>query len=136
MTTFGRSIRRHFLLERGITFLNHGSLGVTPRVVLAAADRWRRRVEANPDRFMREVLPGALRAAAGHLASFLGADAQDVAFVENASTGMNAVLRSLKLRRGDEILANTHTYNAVHQTIRHVCERTGARLVDAPITIP
>jgi len=136
MIVFGWSMRRRFVLESGITFLNHGSLGATPRVVLAAAERWRRRMEANPDRFMRETLPGALRAAAARLARFLGADAQDVAFVENASTGMNAVLRSLELRRGDEILANTHTYNAVHQTIRHVCERTGARLVDAPITIP
>jgi isopenicillin-N epimerase len=85
---------------------------------------------------VRDVLPGALRAAAGRLARFLHAEAQDVAFVENATAGMNAVLRSLEFRRGDEILATTHTYNAVRQTIREVCRRTGAKLVEARIDLP
>ena len=58
-------IARHWSFAPGITFLNHGSFGAAPRSVLAAADRWRRRMEANPDRFMREILPGELRAAAG-----------------------------------------------------------------------
>jgi isopenicillin-N epimerase len=129
-------MRRRFLLEPGTAFLNHGSFGTAPRTVLAVADRWRRRMEANPDRFMREILPGALRAAAGRLARFLHAEERDVAFVENATSGMNAVLRSLDLRRGDEILATSHIYNAVRQTIREVCRRTGAKLVEARIGLP
>jgi isopenicillin-N epimerase len=129
-------MRRHFFLEPGTAFLNHGSFGAAPRAVLAAAGRWRRRMEANPDRFLHEVLPGALRAAAGRLARFLHARAQDLAFVENATSGMNAVLRSLEFRRGDEILCTTHTYNAVRQTIREVCRRTGAKLVEARIALP
>src|SRR5271154_4955729 len=131
MNPFGRRLRRRFLLEPGVAFLNHGSFGATPRAVLAAATRWRRRMEANPDRFLREELPGALRAAAGRLARFVHAEERDVAFVENATSGMNAVLRSLEFRRGDEILATTHAYNAVKQTIREVCRRSGARLVEA-----
>ena len=118
MTRFGRPLRSRFLLERGTAFLNHGSFGATPRSVLAAAQRWRLRMEANPDRFLRYERPRALRAAAGSLARLVHAKAQDVAFVENATSGMNAVLRSLELRRGDEILATTHVYTAVRQTIR------------------
>lgn len=129
-------MRRRFLLERGTDFLNHGSFGTTPRVVLAAAERWRARMEANPDRFLRHVLPGALRAAAGRLARFLHAQERDVVFVENATSGVNAVLRSLDFRPGDEILATTHTYNAVRQAIREVCRRTGAKLVEASIGLP
>ncbi|MEO8145694.1 MAG: aminotransferase class V-fold PLP-dependent enzyme [Betaproteobacteria bacterium] len=136
MLLFGNPLRRRFLLERGTAFLNHGSFGATPRTVLAAAARWRARMEANPDRFLRYVLPDALRAAAGHLARFLHAREQDVVFVENATSGVNAVLRSLEFRPGDEILANTHTYNAVRQTIREVCRRTGAKLVEAHIELP
>ena len=64
MIALGRPLRRRFLLEPGTAFLNHGSFGATPRAVLAAAQRWRVRMEANPDRFLRYVLPGALRAAA------------------------------------------------------------------------
>ena len=129
MTAFGPALRRRFLLERGTTFLNHGSFGATPRVVLAAAGRWRARMEANPDRFMREVLPGALRGAARSLAAFLHVKAKDLVFVENATAGTNAVLRSLRLQPGDEILSTSHGYPAVRQAIRFVCSRAGARPV-------
>jgi isopenicillin-N epimerase len=136
MTAFGRGLRRQFDLENGTAFLNHGSYGAAPRRVLAAAARWRARMEANPDRFMRLELPRALRAAAGKLAAFLKAQERDLAFVENATTGVNAVLRSIELRPGDEILANSHTYFAVRQAIRECCRRTGARLVEARIELP
>ena len=136
MTAFGPALRRRFLLERGTSFLNHGSFGATPRVVLAAAERWRRRVEANPDRFMREVLPRELRRAAGTLARFLNVAASDIVFVENATSGVNAVLRSLQFRPGDEILSTSHGYNAVRQAIRFVCSRTGAKAVEIDFGLP
>src|SRR5580765_1209792 len=118
MIKFGRPIRRRFLLERGTDFLNHGSFGATPRSVLASAERWRLRMEAHPDRFLRHVRPAALRAAAGNLARFVRAKEQDVVFVENATAGINAIVRSLEFGPGDEILTTTHVYNAVRQTIR------------------
>ncbi|HXR58487.1 MAG TPA: aminotransferase class V-fold PLP-dependent enzyme, partial [Burkholderiales bacterium] len=136
MTAFGPALRRRFLLERGTAFLNHGSFGATPRAVLAVAERWRARMEANPDRFMREVLPRELRKAAGALASFTGVKARDLVFVENATAGVNAVLRSLPLRPGDEILSTTHGYNAVRQAIRFVCSRTGAKSLEIGIGLP
>ena len=136
MIALGRPLRRRFLLETGTAFINHGSFGASPRVVLAAAERWRRRMEANPDRFLRWTLPEALRTAAGKLARFLHARERDLVFVENATAGINAVLRSFEFRRGDEILATTHTYNAVRQTLREACRRSGARMVEAPIALP
>jgi len=136
MTAFGPALRRRFLLERGTSFLNHGSFGATPRVVLAAAERWRARMEANPDRFMRETLPGALRSAAGSLAQFLHVKTKELAFVENATAGVNAVLRSLAFRPGDEILSTSHGYNAVRQAIRFVCSRSGAKSVEIGFGLP
>jgi isopenicillin-N epimerase len=136
MSPLGQAIRRRFFLEPGTAFLNHGSFGTTPRAVLAVAARWRQRMETHPDRFLRDVRPGALRAAAGRLARFLHARPEDVVFVDNATTGVNAVLRSLEFERGDEILVTTHTYNAVRQTLREVCRRTGAKLVEAAIPLP
>ena len=94
MSSFGRSIRRRFFLEPGTAFLNHGSFGTAPRSVVAAAMRWQRRMEANPDRFLREVCPGALRSAAGRLARFLHARPEDLVFVDNATSGLNAVLQA------------------------------------------
>jgi isopenicillin-N epimerase len=136
MIAFGRALRRRFPLEAGTAFVNHGSYGAAPHRVLAAAERWRALMERNPDRFMRQILPGALRAAAARLAALLHAKADDLAFVENATAGVNAVLRSIELRRGDEILATSHTYGAVRQAIRECCRRTGAKLVEAKIGLP
>jgi isopenicillin-N epimerase len=136
MTRFGDSARGAFLLEPGVRFLNHGSFGAPPRVVAEAAERWRRRMEENPDRFMREILPRELRKAAAALAAQVGARSEDLVFVENATAGVNAVLRSLDFEPGDEILTSDHCYGAVRQAIRYVCERTGARRVEAPVPLP
>ncbi|CAN5128399.1 aminotransferase class V-fold PLP-dependent enzyme [soil metagenome] len=132
----GAAIRHEWDLDPDFLTLNHGSYGATPRVVLAEQDRWRKRMEAQPTRFFFLELPGALREAAGHLANFLGAKAEDVAFVPNATTGCNAVLRSLLLQPGDEVLHVSHVYNAVRNTIGHLAEQAGATVVVADIPFP
>jgi isopenicillin-N epimerase len=136
MPEFGRALRRNFRLDAGVDFINHGSFGAAPLEVLDAAERWREQMEANPDHFLRDVLPDALRNAAGELARFIGAAASDLVFAENATAAMNAVLRSLDFKAGDEILINSHSYGAVRQAVRYVCERTGARAVEPRVRIP
>jgi isopenicillin-N epimerase len=117
-------------------FLNHGSFGATPRKVLAAQDRWRLRMERQPLRFFVETLPGALREAAGDLADFIGGEGCDLAFVDNATSGTNAVLRSFPFSPGDEILSTDHSYGAVSRTIEYVARRTGATGVTVAIPFP
>ena len=133
---FGAPMRRRFGLEPGVAFLNHGSFGAVPRAVSAAEARWRARMEANPDAFLRWTLPRALRASAAELARFLRARGEDTVFVENATAGVNAVLRSVRLRPGDEVLATSHVYGAVRQAIREACARSGARAAEARIELP
>jgi len=133
---YGHAIRPLWALDPAITYLNHGGYGATPLCVLAEQDRWRARLEAEPTRFMQRDLPPALKQAAATLAGFLGAEAEDLAFVQNATDGMNAVLRSLELKAGDELLTTTHVYNAVRNAMRHVAERAGARVVEVPLPYP
>jgi isopenicillin-N epimerase len=138
MTTdsLGRAIRHAWRLDPDFVTVNHGSFGATPESVLAEQEMWRRRMEAQPTRFMGTVLPGALRDAANRLAGFLGADGDDIAFVDNATTGCNAVLRSLSLQPDDEVLVLDHGYGAVRHTVRFVTERAGARMTEAVIPFP
>lgn len=136
MNDLSASLRDAFLLEPGIAYLNHGSYGATPRVVLAAAERWRQRLEAQPCRFMGSELAPALRKAAARLAAFLGAAGEDLVFVENATAGANAVLRALDFKPGDELLTTTHVYGAVRKTLQYVAARTGAVLVEAKLPFP
>lgn len=132
----GAAIRGEWRLDPDFLTVNHGSFGATPLCVLAAQDEWRARLEAQPSRFMRQVLPDALRAAAARLATFLGAAGEDLAFVDNATEGCNAVLRSIRFQPGDEILVLSHVYGAVRNTVRYVADRTGARLTEAALPFP
>lgn len=133
---WGAAARAEWTLDPDFVSVNHGAYGATPRAVLAAQDAWRARMEAQPGRFMRAELPAALRAAAARLAEFLGAAADDVAFVANATEGCNAVLRSLAFAPGDEILVLDHGYGAVRNTVRHVAARAGARMTEAAVPYP
>src|SRR5260221_14264635 len=136
MTDFGRPARHLFRLEPGGDFLNHGSFGAPPLQVLADGERWRGRLEANPDHFFREVLPQALRSAADEVARFVRADPAALVFVENATAAINAVLRSLDFKPGDEILLNSQSYGAVRQAVRYVCERSGAQAAEPLLSLP
>jgi isopenicillin-N epimerase len=105
--------------------------------VLAAQETLRGEMERQPVQFLsRAALQPRLRAAAGQLAAFLGAAGEDLVFVDNATTGVNAVLRSFALRPGDEVLITDHTYPAVRNAVRFVCSRAGARMVEARLPFP
>jgi isopenicillin-N epimerase len=128
--------RADWPLDPEIAYLNHGGYGVTPKPALAAQEDWRRRVERNPTGFMVRELPAALRQAAGAVAAAVGAAAADLVFVENATSGINAVLRSLRLGAGDEILITSLAYPAVLKAARFVCEAAGASLIEVQILLP
>ncbi|HLJ65509.1 MAG TPA: aminotransferase class V-fold PLP-dependent enzyme [Stellaceae bacterium] len=123
-------------LDPAVTYLNHGGYGVCPRPVLAAQAEWRAQIERNPTGFMTRILPRALREAAAMIAATLGARGEDLVFIDNATTGCNAVLASLDLRAGDEILLTSLGYGAIAKAARHWAARAGARVVEAEIPVP
>jgi len=126
----------HWSLDPQVTFLNHGSFGATPIPVLEAQRAWRTRLESEPVRFMVEQLEPAMDDARAALGGFVGADPDDLAFVGNATTGVNTVLRSLQLQSGDELLTIDHEYNAVRNAMQFAAERAGASVVTAAVPFP
>uniref|UniRef100_K3WWR9 Aminotransferase class V domain-containing protein n=1 Tax=Globisporangium ultimum (strain ATCC 200006 / CBS 805.95 / DAOM BR144) TaxID=431595 RepID=K3WWR9_GLOUD len=117
----GSECRGLFNLEPNAIFLNHNAYGTAAKLVLQAQAHFVNQMEMNPDRFVRREAPRLLRQAAEKLAEFLHAEPEDVVFVTNATTGMNAVLQSLDLQEGDEVLCLNLTYPAVLNTLRHLC---------------
>ena len=129
-------LREEFLLDPEVTFLNHGSFGACPRPVLERYQAWQRELEREPVRFLARRLPELLDGARSRLAAYVGAAADDLALVPNATTGVNLAARSLDLRPGDEVLATSLEYGACDLAWRWLCDRTGARYVRAEVTLP
>jgi len=142
--TFGHACRALWPLDPDVTYLNHGTVGVVPRRVLEAQQRLRDEIEREPSRFLLRELADTrqrprrgmprMRTAAAAVARFVGARADDLVFVDNATTGVNAVVRSLTFAPGDEILLTDHTYGAVAKTAAYIARRTGAvvRVAELP----
>jgi isopenicillin-N epimerase len=137
---------QHWSLDPAIAYLNHGTVGVPPRRVLAAQRAICDEIERQPARFLiRELadveqfamrMPPRMRTAAAAVAAFVRADQKDLAFVDNATTGCNAVLRSATFAPGDEILVTDHGYGAVTKTAEYVASRSGASVRTVLLPFP
>jgi isopenicillin-N epimerase len=123
-------------LDPSVSYLNHGSFGACPTAVLAIQTALRQEMEREPVDFLAATLPARLDAARQTLAAFLSADPADLVFVPNATSGVNAVLRSLSFDPGDEILLTNHSYAACRKTVEFVAKTTGARVVVADLAFP
>lgn len=124
------------MVDPEVIFLNHGAFGGCPRRVLECQSEWRARIERQPLQFLGRDLEGHLDAARESLAQFVGADPSNLVFVPNATTGVNTVLRSLKLQPGDELLVTDQEYNACRNALNFVAETQGAQVVVAKVPFP
>ena len=127
---------KHWSLEQSRLFLNHGSFGACPDFVIAEQRKWQELMEQEPVRFFEELMPGLLQSSRQALGKFLHCSPEDLAFVSNATSGVNTVLRSLQFERGDEILVPNHAYQACRNSIDFVARRWGAKVVEVNIPFP
>jgi isopenicillin-N epimerase len=132
----GTDLRDLFLLRPGIVFLNHGSFGACPRQVFEVYQAWQLELERQPVEFLGRRFPELMRTARKALAVYVGAEPDDLAYVPNATIGLNVVARSLPLQAGDEVLSTDHEYGAIDRTWRFVCAKRGAHYVNQPLPVP
>jgi isopenicillin-N epimerase len=116
-----------FLLDPDIVHLNHGGYGACPVPVFETYQRLQRELERNPSEFLGRRFEALMGEARAELAMFVGARPADLVFVPNATAGLNAAIRSLRLGPEDEVLTTRHEYGAVLRT----WEFAGAKLVFA-----
>ena len=110
-------MREGFLLDPDVAYFNHGSYGACPVGVFAEYQRWQRELERRPTEFLARRFDGAMYEARGALAEFVGAQVDDLVFSPNATSALNAVIRSLRIRPEEEILTTKHEYGAIVRTL-------------------
>jgi len=136
MLAFGRSWLDRWSLDSETTYLNHGTLGAPPRQVLARQQAIRDDIERQPSRYLLRELSGAqpvpwriegrLHEAMRPVAAFVHADPADMVWVSNVTVGLNAVLQSVSLQPGDEIIIADLAYGAIANATRYAAARSGA----------
>ena len=127
---------RHFVIDPGVVYLNHGSFGACPEPVLRAQDAHRRRAERELVRFYTQDAWTLLDRSRAALGRVVGADPADLVFVRNATTGVATVLANLAPAPGDELLTTTLEYPACEHNLRAAADRAGASVVFAEIPWP
>ena len=130
-------LARHWILDPGTCFLNHGSFGATPLPVLEEQTRLRNLIESDPVRFFERDYISMMKVAVDKLSEFINADPEGLVLVKNTTEGVNTVLRSLDLRSGDEVIVTNHSYQACWNAVDFVTERSDAKtvVVDIPFRV-
>lgn len=129
-------LKKLFLLDPQVTFLNHGSFGACPRPVMEIYQQWQNRLERQPVQFLANELTGHLAQARQAMGQLIHAPADDLVFVPTATHAVNLVARSLSLQSGDEVLATDHEYGACQFTWQFLSQKRGFRYIQQPIPLP
>ncbi|MEM8679183.1 MAG: aminotransferase class V-fold PLP-dependent enzyme [Planctomycetota bacterium] len=124
-------------LDPQVIHLNHGSFGACPLEILSVQTELRARMERDPMHFFLHELRPALQEAREAMAAFVHCAPGDLVFVPNATSAVNAVLRSFPFQPGDEILTHSHCYNACRNVIDYVSQRSQlpVNVVELPVPI-
>ncbi len=130
MPLAAEEFRSLFMLDPAVVFLNHGSFGAVPRAVHDQQDALRRRMEAEPVRFLARDLDAELAEVRRAVAALVGAAEAPaaVALTVNTTTALHAVARSVVLAPGDTVLVTDQEYGAMRLLWDEVCALAGARV--------
>lgn len=125
------------MLRRDWRLLNNGSFGACPKPVFEVYQKWQAEFEEHPGGFVGRWAENML-AARTKLAEYLHTDQSRLAFVTNATMGVNVVTHSLRsvLQPGDEVLTTNHEYGACNHAWQFNCQKTGAHYINHPIDLP
>lgn len=127
---------KHWNLDPKIVFLNHGSFGATPAKVLEKQSEYRRMMEYEPVHFFMDIMPELYDISKRSLSEFLGAEPDNMVFVQNTTTGVNQILNSFPVKQGDEWLVSSHAYGACKNAMEHYAGKHKIRLQVADIPFP
>jgi cysteine desulfurase/selenocysteine lyase len=127
---YWQEVRDAFLLPEDRIYLNNGTLGPQPRIVVQATEDYGRRVaESFPPAIPWEALRDGL-------ASLCGGDPDGFVIPRNTTEAMAVVAQGLEMGPGDEILTTDHEHIGGRSAWEMVARRAGASLVQARLPVP
>ncbi len=130
------SIKQQFLLDPEIVYLNHGAYGACPQPIFDNFQHWQRKLEFEPTQFITKKSKDALLISKQALAAYIGCRQEDFFFLQNPTTAVNQVIKSLCLQPGDEVLSTNHEYGAIDKTFSFYAKKHGFTYRKQNISLP
>ena len=118
--TFGHSLLNLFHLDRTYLNVNHGSYGSAPKYVHEKLREYQLMAELNPDRWFRLDIQNRMKTLREILSNYVHCNADDLVLIDNASMGINSILKSLKFSTNETILYYNVAYGMVKLTLEYV----------------
>lgn len=135
---FGHTFRKEHFPQLTPSFrpVNHGSFGLPPKVVMDAFHKALDQDFASPDTYFRAQQAAKYKDSLTAVAKVLNCAPENLAFVTNATSGVNTILRSLPLQKGDVIVLPNTTYGACNNTVRFLEQYIGIVPVVVDLEFP
>jgi len=129
------NLKKFFLFDPSITFLNHGSFGATPKPVFEEYQRWQMELERQPVEFLGRRFTGLMEKSRAVLGTYLGTRGDNLIYTQNVTISLNIVARSMELGAGDEVLTSDHEYGALDRTWRFLARERGFTYINHPVSL-
>ena len=129
-------MKEHYLLEKNIIFLNHGSFGACPKSVFKNYQNWQRLLENQPVQFFSHDVYKYLEESRTHLSNLITCDSDDIIFIPNPTTAINTVIRSLLIDKNYEVLTSNHEYGAMIRAWEWFSKNKGYTLTQKHLRTP
>ena len=132
---YWQKVREKFLLEKGFTYMNNGTLGPTPRPVYEAMVEYWRLMAVNPHE-NSEIFQRGVEQTRAKAAEFLGVTADEIAITRNTTEGNTILCQGLDLKPGDEVLLTAYEHSSNRETWRRQAKRYGLVVKQVKFPIP
>ncbi len=129
---FWWEVRSQFNIQDGLTFMNNGTFGPPPRVVMDEHIKIQRELSEDPRGNYRS---DELHDNKTVFAEFFGAHAEDIAYMRSTTEGMNNFANGIDFREGDVVLMCTHEHPGGYGAYRSLEQHLGIEIHEIEIPI-
>ncbi len=129
-------VQQAFTVDRTLVNLNNGGVSPSPAFVQDAMKKHLDLSNKAPTYYMWQIQEPMREPVRQRMAREWGVDPEEIAFVRNASEGLQTCQFGLDLQRGDEVLTTTQDYPRMITTFQQRERREGVVLRQIQVPVP